>query len=72
MKENDRYSTEIVLQNYNSQLHILDSRPEGGGYRRDDYRGRDRDEDDYSSGRSSQSRSPHDEDDFDDEDSIPF
>ena len=71
---NDRYSTEIVLQNFNSQLHILDSRPESGGYRRDDYRSRDRDDpnDDYNSGRASHSRGSHDDDDYDEEDGIPF
>ena len=68
---NDRYSTEIVLQNFNSQLHILDSRPEGGS-RRDDYRSRDRDDHSYESGRSSQGRNPRDDDEFEDDDSIPF
>ena len=72
---NDRYSTEIVLQNFNSQLHILDGRPEGGGSRRDDNRGRDRDDSDdgYNGGRESRSRDTQDDDfDEDDEDSIPF
>jgi len=32
---NDRYSTEIVLQNYNGVLHMLDSRSDGR--HRDDY-----------------------------------
>ena len=71
---NDRFSTEIVLQNFNSQLHILDSRPEGGGFRRDDNRGSDPEDSDdgYDGGRESRSRDTHDDDFDDDEDSIPF
>ena len=73
---NDRYSTEIVLQNFNSQLHILDPRQEGGGQRRDDYRDREDADSGYDGardggGRGSQGRSTQD-DDFDDDDSIPF
>ncbi len=69
---NDRYSTEIVLQGFNSQLQILDTRQEGG-YRRDEYRGRDGSDDGYDRDRSSRGRDPHDVDDFDDEeDNIPF
>ena len=73
---NDRYSTEIVLQNFNSQLHILDNRQDGGGggYRRDDYRGRggDHSDDRYNEGTSSQGRDSHHDDEFEDEDNIPF
>ena len=72
---NDRYSTEIVLQNFNSQLHILDSRAEGGGgYRRDDSRGRggDHSDDRYDGGSSPHGRDSHHDDDFEDDDNIPF
>jgi single-strand DNA-binding protein len=47
---NDRYSTEVVLQGFGSQLTMLDGRGEGGGRQGDDYdpgAG-------YDSGRSSQ------------------
>lgn len=33
---NDRYSTEVVLQGFNSTLTMLDGRGEGGGSRQDD------------------------------------
>ena len=39
---NDRYTTEIVLQQFRGELQLLDNRGEGGGGRRsDDDRGRD-------------------------------
>ncbi len=34
---NDRYTTEVVLRPYRSELTMLDSRGEGGGARRDDF-----------------------------------
>ncbi|MEM6666234.1 MAG: single-stranded DNA-binding protein [Pseudomonadota bacterium] len=36
---NERYSTEVVLQNYNSTLQMLDTRGQGGGMSDGDYGG---------------------------------
>ena len=47
---NDRYSTEVVLQGFGSQLTMLDGRGEGGGRQGDDYDSGAG----YDSGRSSQ------------------
>src|SRR5690606_26233548 len=38
---NDRYSTEVVLQGFNSTLTMLDGRGEGGGSRGGDFGGGD-------------------------------
>ena len=57
---NDRYSTEVVLQGFNSAMTMLDSRSEGGGG--------------YSSGGSSSSSGGGGSEDFskDLDDEIPF
>lgn len=68
----DRYSTEVVLQNYNGSLQMLDGRP-GGGMNDDpgpyDSGPRDRDAGGYRGGRSS-SRDDNFDKPLDDE--IPF
>ena len=78
---NDRYSTEIVLQGFNSTLTMLDGRGEGGGDRRGGDTGGsnfggDQNYDDYgskpaaSSGRSAGGGAPSFSRDMDDD--IPF
>ena len=78
---NDRYSTEIVLQGFNSTLTMLDGRGEGGGDRRGGDTGGsnfggDQNYDDYgskpaaSSGRSTGGGAPSFSRDMDDD--IPF
>ena len=78
---NDRYSTEIVLQGFNSTLTMLDGRGEGGGDRRGGDTGGsnfggDQNYDDYgskpaaSSGRSTGGGAPSSSRDMDDD--IPF
>ncbi len=72
---NDKYSTEVVLRNFNSALTMLDGRNEGGGERISDERGGG-----YSrggggaGGRGGKSSAPQEDfsrgGDFDDE--IPF
>ena len=62
----DKYSTEVVLQNFNGQLTMLDSRNEGGGFG-----GAPSGGDDYAQGGSSApAASPAKADDLDDD--IPF
>lgn len=73
----DRYSTEIVLQGFNAQLQILDSRQDGGGgYPRDyDDRGDRSDRggrDGWRGGHESGGRDGYHDDTDDDDDEVPF
>lgn len=75
---NDRYSTEVVLQGFNSTLTMLDGRGEGGGDRRgggSDFGGGAPSYDDYGSQQSSpQNRGGGSSSNFsrDMDDDIPF